>query len=563
MKRWGNSIKLVLWYGIFALAEQTSWAEWHVWVAASSQRVLRDGASQNIKSIDLAAARNEWRSFQILMRSDEPVKGIELKPGRFGEADHPVADLGLYRQHQLEITTPTTRNSAFTPGWYPDPLIPLNHPLTGQRLQGAALVAQPFDLPANQTHGFWVDVYVKPDAQAGEYQTEFALTAPGEESKTVSARLKVWDFALPQTPSMQTSFGSPAGRMKSWYANHVKVGKDAPIKDWTAVEEQCAQLLAEHRINATPPDELLEPQKQGDGTWRISEEKLNALGQFIDRYHVNALDVSKNFIFGIIKDPDAARDEIRTRLKAFEMAAKQLNRPNLLFYVYLTDEPNDPEAYDYVRKWGKAIKEANSVVKVMITEQSTPQKTEWGDLYGAVDIWCPLFPLFEQGNAARRQALGETVWAYTALCQRNPTPWWHIDYPLLNYRVPAWISWRYRIRGLLYWGGMSFWNETGDPWRDAWTYGHKKSMLVYNGEGTLVYPGRKAGYDGIAPSLRLKALRDGIEDYEYLTILERKGLAEEAQKIVLPLAESWFKWQTDPAAYDRARAQLAKLIMKK
>ena len=29
------------------------------------------------------------------------------------------------------------------------------------------------------------------------------------------------------------------------------------------------------------------------------------------------------------------------------------------------------------------------------------------------------------------------------------------------------------------------------------------------------------GYEGIAPSIRLKALRDSIEDYEYLTILER------------------------------------------
>ena len=69
------------------------------------------------------------------------------------------------------------------------------------------------------------------------------------------------------------------------------------------------------------------------------------------------------------------------------------------------------------------------------------------------------------------------------------------------------------------------------------------------------------GYDGIAPSLRLKALRDGIEDYEYLAILERAGLGEEARKIILPLAESWFKWEKTSAAYNAARARLAAMIV--
>ncbi len=68
------------------------------------------------------------------------------------------------------------------------------------------------------------------------------------------------------------------------------------------------------------------------------------------------------------------------------------------------------------------------------------------------------------------------------------------------------------------------------------------------------------GYDGIVPSLRLKALRDGIEDYEYMAILERAGRAEEARKIVLPLAESWFRWEANPEAYEQARTRLAGLI---
>ena len=200
-----------------------------------------------------------------------------------------------------------------------------------------------------------------------------------------------------------------------------------------------------------------------------------------------------------------------------------------------------------------------------MVEQTLSQDPAWGDLYGAVDIWCPLFCLHDPKTGAERQALGEKLWTYTALCQREKTPWWQIDFPLLNYRVPTWIAWRYRMRGLLYWGSMSYWSGVEDPWTDPKTLDRRvrgKGQL-FNGEGSLLYPGRAVGYDGIAASLRLKALRDGIEDYDYLAILEKQGRAAEAEKIVLPLAGSWFDWETDPAAYQKARAQLAELILRK
>ena len=144
-----------------------------------------------------------------------------------------------------------------------------------------------------------------------------------------------------------------------------------------------------------------------------------------------------------------------------------------------------------------------------------------------------------------------------------PTPWWHTDYPLLNYRVPAWIAWRYRIRGLLYWGGMSYWQDVEDPWTEPGTLDRRSASKdqMYNGEGSLLYPGRAAGYEGVASSLRVKAIRDSIEDYEYMAILERLGRAAEAEKIVLPLAGSWFQWEKDPAAYETARAKLAERII--
>lgn len=537
-------------------------ADWQVWTTAETRYVLREDPAAANSAVKLAAARNEWRGFQILMRSDAAVPGVNVQLGELrGPSGAVLGEARLYRQHQMEISLPTYRNDDFRPGWYPDPLIPSVHPLTGQALGEARYRAVPFDLPAEQTHGFFIDVYVPRDAKPGRYAGVYRVQAANGQVQEIPVEMTVWDFALPQTPALQTALGSPADRMRSYYRQRAADGKESEPEDWDAVAEQCAALLAEHRVNATPPAEWLRPVAQPDGTFAIPQANLDRLLAFIDRYHVNALQVPHPS--SVVKDPEAERPRLHAWLAAFDRAAAALQRPQSVFFVYLKDEPNDEEAYRYVQQWGRAIREAKSAVRVMVVEQTKTQDEAWGDLYGAVDIWCPLFPLHDPATATGRQAAGETLWCYTALCQARKTPWWHLDFPLLHYRVPAWMAWRYRIRGLLYWGGMSFWQQVDDPWTDPKTLDRRKGGKdpLYNGEGTIVYPGRNVGYDGIAPSLRLKALRDSIQDYEYLALLESQGQAAPAEKIVRGLTESFHEWDPDPAAYDRARAALAELIL--
>jgi hypothetical protein len=543
-------------------AAAESQADWQVWTLAQTRRVLRDEPAGKGVEVKLSAARNEWESFQILMRSTEPIKGVDVVPGDLKGPEGAflaAREARLYRQHQMEIKEGTYRNDKFKPGWYPDPLIPFRHPVPRQSLRNARLTAVPFDLPADQTHGFWVDIHVPQDAPPGEYRGSYRVTADDRKAVEIPVAVTVWGFDLPRVSTLVTSLGSPAGRLRGYYRERAKAGKEPEPVDWAAVEAQCTALLSEHRVNATPPAGILMPVAKPDGSFEIPAEQVAAFRDFVDLCHVNAFCTPHPSV--AVKDPEAEKTKLHAWLKSWDRAAAALDRP-VLFYTYLKDEPNDAEAYKYVQKWGKAVREAKSVVKVMVVEQTKTQDEKWGDLYGAIDIWCPLFSLHDPETAAKRQAEGETIWTYTALCQLEPTPWWHIDYPLLNYRVPAWMAWRYRMKGILYWGGMCYWSQAEDPWTDAYTYGRQKGKkgLVYNGEGTLVYPARAVGYDGIAPSLRLKALRDSIEDYEYLAILEKAGLADKAQEIVLSVAKSFFDWDKDPAACQKARAKLAELI---
>jgi len=546
------------------LAASPALAQLQVAVVTTTQRVLRDEPLGAQREVRLAAARCETRGFQLLLRSETPQTGIQIEPGELrgpGGATLPAAHAQLFREHQLELSVGSYRNKTFQPGWYPDPLIPVNHPLTGKRLQDARLEALPFDLPARQTHGFWIDVSVPADAADGVYRGTYRVTATGQAAVELPVTLTVWDFALPATPVFQTALGSPARQMRAYYQKRAKADRDPEPADWSAVDAQIAELLRQHRINATPPEDCLALEAQSDGGLLLPAAKVTQLRDFIDRYHVNAVNLPHPNRF--VKDPAAQAERLKAWATAWDRAAAELDRPGTTLFIYLKDEPNDAEAYRYVQTWGRAIRQLRSAVKVLVVEQTWPQDPAWGDLYGAVDIWCPLFSLHKQESAAPRQAAGEVVWTYTALCQREPTPWWQIDFPLLNYRVPMWMAWHDRLRGILYWGGMSYWNQVDDPWTDPKTLDRRQGRKdpLYNGEGTLVYPGRAVGYDGIAPSLRLKALRDGIQDYEYLALLERRGQAAAAEKVVALVARSFFDWESDPQAAETARAKLAELIV--
>jgi hypothetical protein len=69
-----------------------------------------------------------------------------------------------------------------------------------------------------------------------------------------------------------------------------------------------------------------------------------------------------------------------------------------------------------------------------------------------------------------------------------------------------WLNYRYDLKGYLHWG-LNAW--TADPWN---------SPGEHRGDGWHVYPKR----DGVLDSLRWEQMRDGLQDYECLWLLEDK-----------------------------------------
>ncbi len=252
------------------------------------------------------------------------------------------------------------------------------------------------------------------------------------------------------------------------------------------------------------------------------------------------------------------------------------------------DEPNDEKAYANVRRWGEFFNEVekkhNVRVPLLVTEQPTPEKSAWGTLAGAVDIWVPHFSQVWKDmewaggkhNIAMRRQGGDEVWAYAALVQM-PDEWeqqhkmpkklehsyppvWALDYPPMSHRIAGWLFPQHGITGFTYWDTL-FAAEGVDVWQDAGTF-TTSDGAVYNGDGSFIYPATEKRHGRHAPvaSMRLKWLREAADDYDYLMIARQLGLHEDAQRLAGSFARGFGDWDNNPSALFDARQQLGALI---
>ena len=148
------------------------------------------------------------------------------------------------------------------------------------------------------------------------------------------------------------------------------------------------------------------------------------------------------------------------------------------------------------------------------------------------------------------QAKGDQIWSYNGLVQDSYSPKWQIDFDPINFRIqPGFISQSLGLKGLLYWR-VDLWSQ--DPWTEV----NVAAFSTYPGEGMLVYPGAKVGIQGVAPSMRLKWLRDGVEDYEYIELLKKTGQGPWALKVAADVGADWSHWTRDPNILGLARQKL-------
>jgi hypothetical protein len=139
------------------------------------------------------------------------------------------------------------------------------------------------------------------------------------------------------------------------------------------------------------------------------------------------------------------------------------------------------------------------------------------ELIDLVDIWCLPWPSTYSEDAARRaRDRGAELWAYENELYSLDVP----DSSLLLRAFP-WRLRRYDIRGVEWWA-ISQWKS--DPWTVPNQYPPQ------NGGGFLLYPTPDRTGAPI-DSLRWESYREGVEDYDLLTMLaeEQRRATDPAQ----------------------------------
>ncbi|MCP4642416.1 MAG: DUF4091 domain-containing protein [bacterium] len=530
-------------------------------------RIRPTGDIDGGSAAELYCARNETESFQVVVTArDGNLARVtaSMSPLRAGDgAEIPADAVTFFREVFVPVRYSAPRATC-APGLIPDPLVPfvnpytgeaISHPTTQTRQEGLRFGGAGFDVWQDQHQPLWIDIAVPSDAAPGDYAATLTIGADGAKAVEVPVSLHVWNFVLPDGPTHENHFGG-----FSRVADYLGLKRDS--EEFLPIEDRYSAMLAAHRLNPPLPHSMLPPPGE-DGVVVVSDDLDARITAFVDAYHLTNIDVPRAPFGDIL---GANRDKAKRFYQSWYAYLEKKGWAKGA-YLYMLDEPNDPEAYEKVRQLGALAAEAEPRLRRLVVEQPYTQNPEWGTLDGSIDIWCPLFGFVHEPSVQRVQAQGDEVWSYTALVQCAPgyhpehesvrndqPPFWELDFPVTSYRVSTWLNRRYGITGLLYWSAVYWGSPARNPWDDP---GFRNR---WNSDGSLFYPGRDAGIDGPVASIRLKSLRDGMEDYEYFEILTAMGGRSQVEEAVREAVPTWGSWNQDPAVLPRLRTQLGEAI---
>jgi hypothetical protein len=220
---------------------------------------------------------------------------------------------------------------------------------------------------------------------------------------------------------------------------------------------------------------------------------------------------------------------------------------------------NCSNLYTTLKQWAYNMHQAGVDNLVTMSPDANLYDDGSGTGRSAVDIWVMLPIMYDQHTSGVSQVLtkGDLAWSYNTLVQDSYSPKWTIDFAPVNFRIqPGFISQSLGLTGMLYWR-IDRWSS--DPWNQVNNQGAFSSNN-YPGEGALVYPGSTVGITGVAPSMRLKWLRDGVDDYDYIALLKAAGQGTLAMQIAKSVGSDWTNWTRDINALENARIQAGQAL---
>lgn len=521
-----------------------------LWNSTGTYKVMQETKlpSEKAQGVRISAAKNEFEPFQLVLKPAKQLKNVKVTPhiltGPKG-AKIEAWNVSVRNVDYIFVSEPTSLDVA--KGYYPDALPEF----------------APFTATQGVNNPVWVTVYVPSKTVAGDYKGTVDVSADGLKTISVPVTVHVWNFELPNVSKLRTAFGC---------------GLDGPVSYQGATTTEEMRKLAElyyrdfwrHRVAPYNPYAFYDIKTSVEnGKLKLD---FSDFDQAIDKFFplFNSFNLPH---FGVNDDAglNAGADSQRLKIDYMREVTEHLVNKGQIgkAYNYIFDEPT-PEQYASVKDASELCRQADSRIKVLLTEQ--PEK----NLTGAVDIWVPIIDSYDEAAAKERQAAGEQVWWYVCCGPHHPYPNNFIDYPAVEQRILPWISWNYGVNGILYWQ-TTYWRD--NPYDTSMSYTTDGKVKWGNGDGRLLYPAVKTPSStfvakGPVPSIRWEMIREGIEDYDYFAILKAKvddlkksgktsaalTKADNALNAIGACAKSRTEFTRDPRKLDEVRATVAEAI---
>ncbi len=517
---------------------------------------------------EFVGARNSHLSIQWVLRSPRRIEDVTVKVEGFdGDAglipSAQVRTVGYVVVSSNTYDTPPSELIHIAPGLFPDVL----------------LEKFPITLEAGRAQPIWITLNIPSSTHPGDYPGRLILNAGGKELAHAPFKLRVVTAALPEQQTLKVTnwFYLSDRQLRGQY------GVQQLTEDWWTLIGNIGQVMAEHRQNmiSTPLTgfyfsklALIGAHATQNGIdydfkdfdrWVATFQQAGLIGSIegghLLRREDNPDDPAPLKVDAyVIENGKAALKEI----PAEDPRAKTALRPMLvalrrhleekgwldIYYQHILDEVSEKEMPIY-HEYAALVHQAMPGVRTMDAVDARRDM----DIYEKnCDVWVPVLGSFDDLVPRLLQHVrnGGEVWFYTCLTPTGRYANRFIDYALIKTRLLQWFNFRYNLTGYLHWGG-NYWSprpviDTQPLLGESWATG-----IIPPGDAFIVYPDRE--HKSILSSIRLEAMREGIEDYELLHLLDNKNHPA-AQALAQKAVRSFTDYVRDPAEFRQIHRQL-------
>ncbi len=424
---------------------------------------------------------------------------------------------------------------------------------------------QTFDLAADRSYMYIIKATTAIDSPAGAYSATVTVKdADGKEIKKAVVTAQVWNFALPEETSCKTQMDL------SWY--NIYMSHECYEGDDSLLYKNYYDLLLSNRVCAyTLP--------------------YATKGTFSDSRVLEYLNNPRVTAFNPIdwKNHSYNDDTIKAAYAFLSQKQEWLDKS----YFYIVDEPSNVNDLNRINAAGEQLQRTFPGYKMLSPlHQNYTVSADCSEDYitytsESLNVWCykPFFhttyeeycynrnltyrssPGIERvlGNFTDRmlaaQEEGDEVWWYVTRRPQEPEITLGMDTESIRHRILFWQQKLYNVDGFLYylvndWYGIS---EDHGLNKKHETNGGNDFFDCY-GNGVLLYSGVDFGEYGPVSSLRLENVRDGIEDFEYLTMLEAIYGEALTDALIGRLTTSIIAYNTDIDNFTDLRIALGNIL---